>query len=105
MIQTAILLSDPDISAIDDSTESIGSVYQGARVGGFGDCAVPDFSLSGPLTRGEGGMIVTDDDAIAALERRLQSHRPEEQSSAAIGASPYVAAIKVAVETRQPEQT
>jgi perosamine synthetase len=79
---------------IEDSTEAIGSVYQGARVGTFGDCAVFDFSQPGALTCGEGGMIVTDDDAIASLLRRLRSHRPEERSSVVIGAcAPYGASM------------
>jgi perosamine synthetase len=33
---------------IEDSTEAVGSVYRGARVGSFGDCAVFDFSQPGP---------------------------------------------------------
>jgi perosamine synthetase len=79
---------------IEDSTEAIGSIYQGRRVGNFGDCAVFDFSQPGPLTCGEGGMIVTDDDAIAALLRGLRSHRPEGRCSVAVGASaPYGAAM------------
>jgi hypothetical protein len=72
---------------IEDSTEAIGSVYGGLRVGSFGDCAVFDFSQPGPLTCGEGGMIVTDDDAIASLLRRLRSHRPDERSSVVAGAA------------------
>jgi perosamine synthetase len=79
---------------IEDSTEAIGSVYLGARVGSFGDCAVFDFSQPGPLACGEGGMIVTDDDDIASALRCLRSHRPEERSSVVIGASaPYGATM------------
>jgi perosamine synthetase len=79
---------------IEDSTEAIGSVYHGLRVGSFGDCAVFDFSQPGPLTCGEGGMIVTDDDAIASVMRSLRSHRPDERSSMVVGASvPYGGAV------------
>jgi perosamine synthetase len=79
---------------IEGSTEAIGSVYHGTRVGGFGDCAVFDFSQPGALASGEGGMIVTDDDDVAATLRRLRSHRPEERSSVVFGASaPYGAAM------------
>jgi len=39
---------------IEDSTEAIGSKYQGALVGTFGDAAIFDFSQPSPLTCGEG---------------------------------------------------
>ena len=53
------------LALIEDSTEAIGSIYQGACVGSFGDCSVFDFSQPGPLVCGEGGMVVTDDDDLA----------------------------------------
>ncbi|MDR3516818.1 MAG: DegT/DnrJ/EryC1/StrS family aminotransferase [Azospirillaceae bacterium] len=73
---------------IEDSTEAIGSKYQDALVGTFGDTAVFDFSQPSPLTCGEGGMVVTDDiDAVVAL-RRYRSHRLAERSSVVISATP-----------------
>lgn len=79
---------------IEDSTEAIGSVYRGAHVGSFGDCAVFDFSQPGALTCGEGGMIVTDDDDVASKLRSLRSHRSDERSSVVIGATaPYQAGM------------
>lgn len=73
---------------IEDSTEAIGSVYQGARVGTFGDCSIFDFSQPGPLVCGEGGMIVTDDTDLAFTLRRHRSRRVEERSSVVLGAVP-----------------
>ncbi len=79
---------------IEDSTEAIGSVYRGAVVGGFGDCAVFDFSQPGPLICGEGGMVVTDDEEIAGTLRRYRHRRPDERSSVVIGATaPYQATM------------
>jgi len=72
---------------IEDSTEAIGSHYQGRPVGTFGDVSVFDFSEPGPLTCGEGGMVVTDDDEIARLIRALRGRKPEERSSVVIGAT------------------
>ncbi len=72
---------------IEDSTEAIGSVYRGVRVGGFGDCSVFDFSQPGPLTCGEGGMVVTDNDDVASRLRSFRSHRPDERSSVVITAN------------------
>ncbi len=71
---------------IEDSTEAIGSVYKGSRVGSFGDCAIFDFSQPGALVCGEGGMIATDDDDRAYAIRRLRSRRIDERSSVVIGA-------------------
>jgi perosamine synthetase len=69
---------------MEDSTEAIGSTYQGRRVGGFGDVAIFDFSQPGPLTCGEGGMVVTDDAELASRMRYLRSRRMDERSSIVI---------------------
>ncbi|MGB8364078.1 MAG: DegT/DnrJ/EryC1/StrS family aminotransferase [Rhizomicrobium sp.] len=73
---------------IEDSTEAIGSRYQGGLVGTFGDCAVFDFSQPLALTCGEGGMVVTDDVDIAVALRRHRSHRLQERASVVISATP-----------------
>jgi hypothetical protein len=73
---------------IEDSTEAIGSVYQGNVVGSFGDCSVFDFSQPGPLVCGEGGMVVTDDDDLAFTLRRHRARRVEERSSVVLGMVP-----------------
>lgn len=78
---------------IEDSTEAIGSVYKGALVGTFGDCAVFDFSQPGALACGEGGMIVTDDEDRASAIRRLRSRRINERSSVVIGAAAPLQAV------------
>ncbi len=75
---------------IEDSTEAIGSVYQGKPVGSFGDCAVFDFSQPGAIACGEGGMIVTDDEEIAYAIRRHRGRSPEERSSVSVASAvPY----------------
>nr|WP_137042992.1 DegT/DnrJ/EryC1/StrS family aminotransferase [Pseudolabrys sp. FHR47] len=79
---------------LEDSTEAIGSKYQGALVGTFGDVAVFDFSQPSLLTCGEGGMVVTDDVDVAVALRRHCSHRLEERSSVVVSATPpYQAAM------------
>ncbi len=72
---------------IEDSTEAIGSVYQGRRVGGFGDCSVFDFSQPAPLVCGEGGMVVTDNADLAAALRHLRGRRIDQRSSLVLGAT------------------
>ncbi len=73
---------------IEDSTEAIGSRYQGALVGTFGDVAVFDFSQPSALTCGEGGMVVTDDIDVAVAMRRHRAHRLEERSSVVVTSTP-----------------
>jgi len=79
---------------IEDSTEAIGSKYQGALVGTFGDLAVFDFSQPSALTCGEGGIVVTDDVDIAVTLRRHRSHRLDERSSVVVSSTaPYQAGM------------
>jgi perosamine synthetase len=79
---------------IEDSTEAIGSRYQGALVGTFGDAAVFDFAQPSALTCGEGGMVVTNDIDIAVALRRHRAHRPDERASVVVSATaPYQAAM------------
>ena len=79
---------------IEDSTEAIGSTYQGRRVGGFGDVAVFDFSQPAALTCGEGGMVLTDDVDLAGRIRALRSRRLDERFSVVLGNSlPYQAGM------------
>jgi perosamine synthetase len=78
---------------LEDSTEAIGSAYQGILVGGFGDCAIFDFSQPGPLVCGEGAMIVTDDDKLASSLRRLRARRADEVISSAAAHPPMQAGM------------
>jgi dTDP-4-amino-4,6-dideoxygalactose transaminase len=82
------LATSQGVALIEDSTEAIGSVYKGKLVGTFGDCSIFDFSQPGAIVCGEGGMIVTDDDDLAAGLRRLRNHRIEERASVVLGAFP-----------------
>jgi perosamine synthetase len=52
------------LRVIEDACESIQSTYKGKCTGTFGDVAVYGFYPNKQITTGEGGMIVTNDDAI-----------------------------------------
>ena len=58
---------------IEDACESIGAEYKGRRAGTLGDVAVFAFYPNKQMTTGEGGMIVTDDEAWANLFRSLRN--------------------------------
>lgn len=70
---------------IEDSTEAIGSRYLGRMTGSFGRLAVFDFSQPSALCCGEGGMVVTDDSALAAELGYLRQHRIEDRLSVSVG--------------------
>jgi perosamine synthetase len=52
------------LRVIEDACEAIQATYHGQMVGTFGDVAVYGFYPNKQITTGEGGMIVTNDDAI-----------------------------------------
>jgi dTDP-4-amino-4,6-dideoxygalactose transaminase len=79
------LATERGIALIEDSTEAIGSRYQGQPVGSFGDLAVFDFSQPSALCCGEGGMVVTDDDALAAELRYGRARSIADRRSVSVG--------------------
>src|SRR5207247_9451469 len=56
-----------------------GSGYKGRRVGNFGVMGVCSFYGNKIFTTGEGGMIVTDSDDLAAQLRVLRAHGMSEE--------------------------
>jgi dTDP-4-amino-4,6-dideoxygalactose transaminase len=62
-----------DLTVIEDSCEALGGEYKGHYAGTLGDYGVFAFYPNKQITTGEGGMIVTDDDAAADLMRALRN--------------------------------
>ncbi len=58
---------------IDDSCEALGAAYRGVRLGSHGDAAAFAFYPNKQITTGEGGVLVTNDDALARLARSLRN--------------------------------
>jgi perosamine synthetase len=73
------------LKLVEDSTEALGSRYQGQLVGTFGDVSVFDFSQPSALCCGEGGMVVTDDDTLASELRYLRSRSIKDRRSISVG--------------------
>jgi dTDP-4-amino-4,6-dideoxygalactose transaminase len=73
------------VALIEDSTEALGSRYQGQAVGTFGDVSVFDFSAPSAMCTGEGGMLVTDDDALVHELRYLRQRRLADRASVSVG--------------------
>jgi len=57
---------------VHDTAQSLGSLYKGHRTGTLADVSTFSFHGTKNLTTGEGGAVVTDDDAIAARIRILR---------------------------------
>jgi len=62
------------IAVVEDAAHAVGSTYGGRKVGAHGGVAAFSFYAIKNMTTGEGGMIVTADDALAARMRLLSLH-------------------------------
>lgn len=61
------------LKLVNDSCESLGAVYKTTKTGLLGDYGTFAFYPNKQITTGEGGMIVTNDDAAADLMRGLRN--------------------------------
>lgn len=61
------------LKIIEDAAEVIGQSYRGKPCGSFGDISTVSFYPNKHITTGEGGMILTDDDALAEQCRDLRN--------------------------------
>jgi perosamine synthetase len=57
---------------VEDCAEAIGTRWSGRHAGAFGDFGTFSFYGNKTITTGEGGMVVTGDDGLADLARRLR---------------------------------
>lgn len=58
---------------IEDAAEAHGALVRGRKTGSFGDMACFSFYANKIITTGEGGMVVTSDDALAERLRLLRN--------------------------------
>jgi len=61
------------LAVIEDSCEALGSTYRRLPAGSLGDAGVFGFYPNKQITTGEGGMVVTDSDELAASCRSLRN--------------------------------
>jgi perosamine synthetase len=61
------------LRVIEDAAEAHGQTYKGRPCGSFGDLSIFSFYPNKHVTTGEGGMVVTDDDALAQQCRDLRN--------------------------------
>lgn len=71
----ADVLSGRDVFVVEDAAQAVGSSYGGAKVGSLGIAAAVSFFPTKNLGGcGDGGMVLTSDDDVAAALRRLRTH-------------------------------
>ncbi len=61
------------LKVIEDSCQAHGAMYKGRKAGVWGDCAAFSFNQNKNLCSGDGGMFVTDDEAILEKAKMLWS--------------------------------
>jgi len=80
-----------NVKIIEDAACAAGASVEGRSAGGLGDAAAFSFHPRKSITTGEGGMVTTNDDALAETVNRLRNHgasMSEEQRHA--GPRPYL---------------
>lgn len=68
------LCKEHDIKLIEDTCESIGSEYEGKKVGTFGDMSTFSFYFGHHMSTIEGGMVSTDDEDLYHILLSIRSH-------------------------------
>jgi perosamine synthetase len=69
--EIAVLCERHNIALVEDAAESLGSYYKDRHTGTFGKIATFSFNGNKTITTGGGGMIITDDEALAKQAKHL----------------------------------
>ncbi|NQV18408.1 MAG: DegT/DnrJ/EryC1/StrS family aminotransferase [Armatimonadetes bacterium] len=68
------IASKYDLKVVEDAAQGVGVRFLGKHVGTFGDVGVLSFYGNKTITCGEGGMVLTDNDELAARCYKLKNH-------------------------------
>ena len=68
------IAKEHDLLVIEDGAHALGSVYKGKKVGTLSDMTTFSFHPVKPITTGEGGMIVTDNEEMYQKMMLFRSH-------------------------------
>ncbi len=62
------------LRVIEDAAHSLPASYRGVRIGAISELTAFSFYATKPITTGEGGMVTTDNDGLAARMRMMRLH-------------------------------
>jgi len=68
------ICDEHDLAFIEDACQAHGATFTGLPAGSFGDAGCFSFYATKNMTTGEGGMVTTDSDDLAAAVRLLINH-------------------------------
>src|SRR5262249_39715757 len=74
MVALTRLARERGLKILEDAAPAVGARVNGRRVGGLGDAGVFSFQGAKVMTTGEGGMLVTDDEALFERVKLLADH-------------------------------
>ncbi len=101
------LANDYGLIVIEDATEGLGATYEGQPLGSFGQMACFSFNGNKLITTGSGGMLVTNDEALATRARYLTTQAkddPVEYIHNEVGYNYRLTNIQAAMGCAQMEQ-
>ncbi|WP_436910126.1 DegT/DnrJ/EryC1/StrS family aminotransferase [Halosimplex marinum] len=79
MDELTALAEEYDAVVVEDAAQAHGARYRDEPVGSLGDAAAFSFYPTKNMTTGEGGMVVTDDGAVADRAARFVNHGRNDQ--------------------------
>lgn len=74
MDEIMAIAKEHKLVVLEDAAEGLGSEYKGKKAGSIGDAGVFSFHGTKTMTTGEGGILVTDDEAFFEKAKVLNDH-------------------------------
>ena len=87
------LITDPQITIVEDAAQAMGGEYQAQKFGTLGDVGFFSLGRGKALSTVEGGVILTNDDDLAALIRSEYEALPEYELTEKIKLALYAIAL------------
>ncbi|MHC3379717.1 DegT/DnrJ/EryC1/StrS family aminotransferase [Haloarcula sp. H-GB5] len=103
MIRLRRIADEHDIPLVEDAAQAHGAAVNGEPVGSLGDVACFSFYPTKNMTTGEGGMVVTDDPAVAARTERFVNHGRGDDGYTDVGHNFRMTSIAAAIGLAQLE--